>query len=106
MTSEGTTELVDVKLDITPKGTPYGILKLKGLGDPDTGEPGELFIFSDIFYKALKDKILVKGNNLRIIVEENIILKGLGEPDAGDHLKRVNVKKITKIKQINKEQTL
>ena len=93
-----TTELVDVKLNITPEGNPYGILKLKGLG--------ELFVFSDIFYKALKDKILVKGNNLRIIVEENIILKGLGEPDAGDHLKRVNVKKITKINQINKEQTL
>ena len=103
MTREGTTELVDVKLNITPEGNPYGILKLKGLGEPDTGE---LFIFSDIFYKALKDKILVKGNNLRIIVEENIILKGLGEPDAGDHLKRVNVKKITKINLTNEEQTL
>ena len=99
MTSEGTTELVDVKLDITPKGTPYGILKLKGLGDPDTGEPGELFIFSDIFYKALKDKILVKGNNLRITVEENIIK----DKDTGDRLKKINVKKITKINQTNED---
>ena len=89
-----TTELVDVKLNITPEGNPYGILKLKGLGEPDTGE---LFIFSDIFYKALKDKILVKGNNLRITLEA---------PPGRGRLKKVDVKKITKINQTNEEKTL
>jgi len=91
MTREGTTELVDVKLNITPEGNPYGILKLKGLGEPDTGE---LFIFSDIFYKALKDKILVKGNNLRITLEV---------PPGQGRLKKGDVKKITKINQTNEE---
>ena len=84
MTSEGTTELVDVKLDITPKGTPYGILKLKGLGDPDTGEPGELFIFSDIL--ELNRNSLIEGNSLILTLSKNI-------SDNENRFKRINVKK-------------
>ena len=90
MTTE-ITELVDVNLNLTRNGNPYGVLKIKGIDKPGTKE---LFIFSDIFYKALKDKILVKGNNLRITLEV---------PPGQGRLKKGDVKKITKINQTNEE---
>ena len=89
------TELVDVNLNLTTNGNPYGVLKIKGIDTPWSTK--ELFIFSDIFYKALKDKILVKGNNLRITSEV---------PPGQGRLKKVDVKKITKINLTNEEQTL
>ncbi len=89
------TELVDVNFNLTADGNPYAVLKIKGIDTPWSTK--ELFIFSDIFYKALKDKILVKGNNLRITSDV---------PPSQEHLKKVNIKKITKINLTNKEQTL
>jgi len=70
----------------TAKGNSYAIIKLT-----DLTSVFELFIFSDIL--ELNRNILVEGNSLIITLSKNIT-------DDNNRFKRLNVKKITSLKDI------
>ena len=70
----------------TTKGNSYAIIKLT-----DLTSVFELFVFSDIL--QLNRNILVEGNSLIITLSKNIT-------DDNNRFKRLNVKKITSLKDI------